>query len=843
MIFNLPTLKDTLLFPSFPARLRAVRGDPGSREFLYEITMEVDVEKALYNDCLTLEVDVLPKKPTPVMQRKPARVGSARSFTRSTKTMERSLRKKRKQKEEKVIKKRWVDLTKYISNSLAKLIKKRKAISDARLSAAKKTSVSSVRGVSSGKNVSISANPLAASNIMRSSSPLFSALASQPVPTSIPQRTNMSLRSISRSFLSSKKDPGQIKKVSVRSLPSAIGQRAQSLRFTPQLKIQPPRTYRIFTKKRKIKFRIVIQEERLKSLSTYYLRARLRNDKNVKLEEIGTIVQHSKLLNDYLTPIREPLIEASIIRAGEISIGVKQVDKKAKSVRVFRRTAPAETGGSDAGSSWKEIIETPLLSKDDELRFKDEFATSRTVLYRVVALGENLRSAEDFGSTVLLPIKELKVDQTTALSAVAQSAKSGTLVKITVSDIPTDAVCVMVRRYDLTVDSYAGFRSGKDSGFTYVGSTPEQQSQFVVGDDDAIVNFYDKKVVLGREYRYVPVAVMKRGKEIIGTDAILELPHSLDDDDKISLKTPTPVVLVKSQMPSVSFSLEASFTDFGFGEVKQALNAGNQGVLFDKDVLAERSNFAELINFLVERENFVTGEVESFGVYPAGDFEDNVDTQEKKNVKPLMPSIRYGYRITALVRSAESLFPKLVTNDQDLASLASFQKMVGKFRNPLSLRRATLQSTVRQVNMSAPSRIEPVDPFLQGRTNVQVRVEVNMPVPKKQGYAVKSENRGDNRLVTWTYYGDLSQVDHFQVFATSDGGRNLLGTVHADPSSANFMFRHFTTGYSVSYRYEVHAIQLNYKVRNRYKSAIVKPKQFDKELKRGSRSSKKIVRL
>jgi len=365
----------------------------------------------------------------------------------------------------------------------------------------------------------------------------------------------------------------------------------------------------------------------------------------------------------------------------------------------------------------------------------------------------------------------------------------------------------------------------------------------VVGDEDASVNFYDKKVILGREYRYVPVAIMKRGKQIIGTDAILELPSSLDDDDKISLKTPSPVVLVKNQLPSVSFNLEATFTDFGFGEVKQALSAGGQGVLFDKDLMSERSNFAELINFLVERENFVTGEVESFGVYPAGGFEDNVDTQQEKNVSPLMSSVRYGYRITALVRSAESLFPKLVSSEQDLTSLASFQKTVGKFRNPLSLRRATLQSTARQVNVTAPSRIEPVDPFLQGRTNVQVRIEVNMPVPKKQGYAVKSENRGDNRLVTWAYYGDLSQVDHFQVFATTDGGRNLLGTVHADPASANFMFRHFTRGHSVSYRYEVHAIQLNYKVRNRYKSAIVKPKQFEKELKRGSRSSKKIVRL
>ena len=423
------------------------------------------------------------------------------------------------------------------------------------------------------------------------------------------------------------------------------------------------------------------------------------------------------------------------------------------------------------------------------------------------------------------------------------SAKNGSIVKITVSDIPSDAVSVMVRKYDMTKASYSGFAAGKNSGFEYVGTTPEKQVKYVVGDADGSVEFYDKSLKSGREYRYVPVATMRRGKEIIGTEAIMEIPDSSDDNDKVFMATPTPVVIVKNRVPSVSFSLSAEFTDFGFGEIQDALSAASQADLFQTDVLGERSNFAELINFLVERENFVTGEVESFGVNKQGDFEDNNETQEKNNVAPLQTGVRYGYRITALVRSPETLFPKLASREVDPNTLLKYKRSVAKFRNPLAIRKGTLQSTARQQNMTAPSKIEPIDPFLQGRTNVQTRIEVSVPIPHRPGYKVTSENRGTNRLINWTYYNDVTKIDHFQVFACYNGGRNLLGTVHADYASSKFSFRHFTKEYSVSYFYEVVAIGLDYKVKGRYRSARIRPKKLEKQLKPTSRSSKRIVRL
>ena len=103
MIFTLPTMKDTMSFESFPARLVAVTGENGQRMFLYEIEMAVDIEKCIYNDGLTIDIDILPKKPTPILDRKPSKVSSGRAFTRKTKTMERDLRKEKKLRQEKII--------------------------------------------------------------------------------------------------------------------------------------------------------------------------------------------------------------------------------------------------------------------------------------------------------------------------------------------------------------------------------------------------------------------------------------------------------------------------------------------------------------------------------------------------------------------------------------------------------------------------------------------------------------------------------------------------------------------------------------------------------------------
>ncbi len=485
----------------------------------------------------------------------------------------------------------------------------------------------------------------------------------------------------------------------------------------------------------------------------------------------------------------------------------------------------------------------PLIADDDEVRFKDTVASPRPIMYRALCYGENMRPSEDFSSSILLPLPEVKLPQTSALSAVGMIIKNGAVITITVSDFPDDAVSIMVRRYDLTTSSTSAKKAGTGPGFVYVGKTSEDKTQFVIGDEDNSVIFVDQSHTIGHTYRYVPIATTMRGKEIIGTDALIEIPASAGDDAKIDMSTPTPIVSVKDQTAAVTFELSAEFTDFGFGEIKASLQSGDQSSLFSVDLEDERSKFADLINFLVERENFVTGEVESFGVNEIGTFEDNITTQETNNVKPLELGIRYGYRVTALIRSAESMFPKLSSSEENSATLAKFKRSVAKFRNPLALRKATLQSTARQSDITAPSRVEPVDPFLAGRTTVQQRVEVAVPIPQQKGHQVRSEDRGTNVLISWSYFGLISKIDHFQVFICWNGGKQMLGTIHADAATSNFSFRHFTKGFAVTYFYEIHAIKLDYKLRSKIRSANIVPTNFNKMIKQQSSASKKVVKL
>jgi len=840
MIFILPTIKDVMSFPSHPALLRNATGSSGGRIFYYEIRMDVDIEKALYNDGLTLVIDVLPKKPTPALDRKPKKVGSARTFTRTTKTLEKSLRKTKKERAEKVVKRTKLDITKYVSNSVAKLIKSRKKT---RAASGKKTSSSfGGSGITKSSKKSVSKSAFSTTTRVIAASPISSKSSTLAVSSSISPRAVVSIKKMSKSFISSKKDPAQIARMPITRLPSALGQKAQSLLFTPAIVQKQEQIFKVTTKKKQIRFRIVFNEKKLGSLSTYYLRVVLRNDKGVKLSTVGTIIQHAKIVNDFLTPIKEPQLEASFIKAGHISVGVKQIDKKAKHIRVFRRTGPAQTGGSDGGSPWTEILDVPLIADDDEVRFKDVVASPRPLMYRALCYGENMRPAEDFSSSILLPLPEVKLPQTTALSAVGSIIKNGSVVAITVSDFPDDAVSVMVRRYDLTTASTSAKKAGTGSGFAYVGKTPEAKTQFVVGDEDNSVVFVDQSHKVGHDYRYVPIATTIHGKEIIGTDALIEIPASAGDDAKVDMSTPTPIVTVKDLTAAVTLELSAEFTDFGFGEIKASLQSGDQSSLFSEDLEDERSKFADLINFLVERENFISGEVESFGVNEIGTFEDNATTQETNNVKPLELGIRYGYKVTALVRSAESMFPKLSSSEENSATLAKFQRSVAKFRNPLALRKATLQSTARQADVTAPSRVEPVDPFLAGRTTVQIRVEVAIPVPQQKGHQVRIDDRGTNILILWSYFGLISKIDHFQVFICWNGGKQMLGTVHADSATSNFSFRHFTKGFAVTYFYEIHAIKLDYKLRSKIRSANIIPKSFNKMMKQQSRSSKKVAK-
>ncbi|MAG26771.1 hypothetical protein CMI47_14615 [Candidatus Pacearchaeota archaeon] len=796
MLFKPPISTDMVQIPNQPARLLGVWGKEGTRNFIYEFAFRIDVTKAVRAGALHLEISLLPKKPQKSKVKPPA--VRPKSFRKSTKVLEKKSQAKRKKARSTRFAYRKTEITGVISNRVARLI--------------------SAGTISYWRPVNYITTPI-----------LRQERYNLPISGSLPRRKKISLQKVAPTLISTKQDPAQIgspqtsRPTVLSLLGPADAMLAQKVMFRERKTEIDPKAFVVYLNTAKLKRRMTLSEKRLKSRSTFYLHAQLRTSKGVVVAEAGTTISHAKIVNDFLTPIKPPALQAGLLGVGELSVGLEQIDSKATRVKLFRRLAPTD---NSAGTKWSLVIDEDLEVGDGEIRFRDKVATANPVMYRALCFGTNSRPAEKFSSVVITPRQEIKLDYSgkgTATSAIASN-----IITTSVTDFPKDAVSVALRRYNLTHNSYAKKQAQTGSGFVIVGTgSLDEQIQFVTSPDD-LVNFRDRPPP-GSMYKYVPVTYTRYGKEVLGKAAIIEFVESQEDNKKVSMSVGAATLTSGKGSQSVSFSVEGKFTEFGFEEIESVLAEAKQAGLFGGDVAGSRDKFSSLIVFLIERENFKTGEIESFGIQEAGTFTDSLSLQQQKNIKPIVAGARYSYKITACIRPANTLFDKLITAEVDQSTLLSFSRSVQKFRGPLQLRKSTLASTSRQHDSSVPTALEPNDPFLAGRTAVQTTVEIAIPFSAVKGSSATVEARADSNLIKWVFAGDMREVDHFQVYIGSGGGSELLGTVHADFSSMNFSYRHFIDrkiSYDSNYAYEIRPINISFKELTSIKTSSVRIQQL-----------------
>ena len=795
MLFKNLIATDIVTIPRRYAKMLGLSGEVGSRDFEYQFDFDLDVTQALHKNALFLEVSLLSKKPEKSSLKPPAIL--PKSFRGSTKVLEKTTIKKLKTQRASRFAFLRSDITDVIPNTTASKI-------------------------ASGKSTFIAPVKRLVSSVLKQEN------YSLPMSSSLPRRKSVSLSKLSMPLISTNIDPAQI--VSNRnspprilaSLPPATAMLAQKVMFRAPKKVVKPKLFTLFRKKTTLQRKIILSESILKSKSKFYLYVRLKSNKGVVIAESGTWCNHSRILNNFLTPTIPPQLQVSQPRVGEVSVGITQLDPKATRVKLFRRVAPSE---NSKGTGWQLILDRDLESGEGDIRFLDTIATSMPIMYRALCFGSNSRPAELFSSRIISPKKEIKIDYSGKGSATAKIM--GTDIGVSVTDFPKNAVSVCVRRYNLTLNSYANFQAQRASGYEIVGLTHDMQFQFVTSPDDVITVLDNPPP--GSMYKYVPVTYNLHGKEMFGKPAIIEYTSSPNDNPKVAMQVSSPTLTSDRSSHNTSISLSAKFTEFGFEEIQSVLSNANQAGLFGGDISGNRSQFSSLIAFLVERQNLKTGEVESFGIQESGVFSDSAQLQVEKNVKPLHPGTRYEYKITACIRPAETLFPNLVAPEVNEQTLMSFTRQVQKFRGPMQLRKSTLASTVRQKDFSAPSALEPSDPLIAGRTSVQTTVDVVIPASMAKGSSASIEKRMDHALVTWNFIGEMSEIDHFQVFLSSNGGFELLGTVHADSASSNFSYRHFisdTNMYDMSYSYEVKPVNIEFKEMDPIKTPLVVPTLF-----------------
>ena len=843
MLLRAPKLKqDIITFPNYPAEIMALKELPdGSETIIYKFTVTVDVDAVIENNSYNLVAKVYKEKPKPkVIKRK---VSSSKKWRKRTKRAERNVRRAVKAEKEKVLVQANVDLTRYISNDLTN-------VSRGSLTRRQSNSLASLSKI-------VKPNDPFSQNAKSSFSPRVSTVF-KPTPkkskkglsTEVEQatiKTTTTSSKFSSAALKAKRDPASITAKTMPAFSSLLSKplakMASNFVFTAPTSLKRIPVVKISPRKKEVTFSIRLKRSRLVDTSSFYLNLELENKKGVKVDEESKVVPHARILNNFITPRRAPAIEAEYLKPGTISVKVRPPkDRMAKSMKVFRRLSAPTEGGTDSGSPW-DIVFNSVVEGSSEVVFKDSIATSRPVLYRAVSYGENSKPSEAFSSTVVLPLAQFKREQTGSLTAVPSltSVGSNTFCNVKVKDIPDDVVSVMLKRYDLTNVSDADRKASKGSGFLYVGKTPADQVLSVEGlGPDSTVQFTDESTKTGRTYSFVPVGVTKTGKQIVGSSAIIEIPISASRA-QVLLKVTSPTIESPGTSAiEVGFEITAKFTEFGFSEIKRVLESSGQKSLFDNNLLQDRDKFESLINILVERRNSKTGEEESLGVFQVGEFVDSPEVRREKNIKNLDPGIEYTYTFTALLESAETLFPTLKRKETDIRTLQTFSRKVSKFQNPLSLNRATLQSTQRQLDKTKPSRLEPTDPIIAGRTDVQVTREFRAPLPEGLDNSLRVEKYKRFNRVVWRMSG-TEVVDHFKIYVASSGGRVLIDTVHCDDTTSEFYYRHYDKDYDTNFQYVIQPIDLSYREMDPIYARTIKPASVYKRF--GLPSTTKIRRL
>jgi len=226
-----------------------------------------------------------------------------------------------------------------------------------------------------------------------------------------------SSKSFSKTAIRAKKDPALFSAATTNNFSQGTNSSVMKMKiadfvFTPPRSLPSLGSFRVISSKQLIHFDVVIKRSSLSNLSTFYLSLELENSKGVKLAETAVKVQHSMILNAFLTPRYAPTLEAEYIKPGIVSVvvGKNRKDKRATRLKVFRRLLPPQEGSTDAGSPWEEIFDNPIDSSDSsDLVFRDNIATSKSVLYRAINYGENSKPSEKFASTLVLPVKEFRV--------------------------------------------------------------------------------------------------------------------------------------------------------------------------------------------------------------------------------------------------------------------------------------------------------------------------------------------------------------------------------------------------------------------------------------------------
>ena len=538
-----------------------------------------------------------------------------------------------------------------------------------------------------------------------------------------------------------------------------------------------------------IKEEIRLSQRRLKGVSKLYFLIELLDNKRNVVDVINRVVNHDAEMEEFLTPEYAPRISSRAVKPGFNVIWLRQIDRVAREVWVYRKVLNPRS--PKISSRYKLIKKVKLSRRDKYMRIVDRAPNFNLCVYRAVPVGPRKRISSQFRNSICRPFRrrvnfsKRSNDELVHVSIFAQTVDDKVMVRVT--NVPEGPCALYVTAEDLSVRPQE--RTLNDST-RIVGTEASEQVQ-PISESTSEVSFEDTQVQHGHIYEYRCVMIYPSGKEEQSmVTEVHEFHKEVGVENKVVVSlNDLNLYFDDSGNSAVTFEIEPTFTDTGMETIVSALEAAGTNQNFLSEVKSDRSKLNDLLAFLVQRQDSVSGETESMGIFNAGLFADDISVRRARGVSPLSAGRTYRYIVRVLMRSAEGLFDTVLSDDIDIETARRFKVKISKFMNPTTLRTGTLPSTGQAFGKNPRSRMKLQDKFLEGRTGIETAIDVDIPAQRATIDSVNAERLNPQRVrVNWSVSGDQNDIDHFVIRADFYGITSTVGAVHSLSTSGQYWF-------------------------------------------------------
>lgn len=257
---------------------------------------------------------------------------------------------------------------------------------------------------------------------------------------------------------------------------------------------------------------------------------------------------------------------------------------------------------------------------------------------------------------------------------------------------------------------------------------------------------------------------------------------TIADVKKLPASTPS------GNVPLVNITVNVSTTSGGIIETLNAITG--EGASTSNLVISQTAdpiNFSPVPAFYVKRMNMRTGLVESLGLYRDKLIVDDsaLPGGRNKGIQPLSFFEEYRYIVSLCMISPSSLSTTQVSTAIDPTSGRSYQFNAYKFKSRMVF--TDLPSASEMSNIASRSITQRNSDGIDVGVESSVVVNFNDMLPRVTDLQIRSSYIRSN-LLTWRLTGDPKLVDHFQIYAESDGVMSLLGCAHSFTGNGIYRF-------------------------------------------------------